>query len=83
MRNKTTLVVCRVLLEYVICRYGCVRKIITYRGELDGNESKEFFSRMGVKLSLTMAYNPEANRKVERCHRPIVKALVFSLVQGS
>jgi hypothetical protein len=31
---------------------------------------------MGIKLSLTTAYNPEANGKVECGHSPIVKALV-------
>jgi hypothetical protein len=46
------------------------------RGELDAKEAREFFSRMVVKLSLPMAYNPTANRKVERGHGPIVKALV-------
>ena len=34
------------------------------------------FNRLGVKLSLTTAYNPKANGKVERGHNPIVKALV-------
>ena len=31
---------------------------------------------MGVKLSLTMGYNLEANGKIEREHGPTVKALV-------
>ena len=43
--------------------------------ELDANEAKELFSRIGVKLSLTMAYSPDANGKVERGHSSIVKAL--------
>ena len=34
------------------------------------------FDRLGVKLSLTTAYNPEANRKIEWGHGPIVKAIV-------
>ena len=34
------------------------------------------FYRLGVKLSLIMAYNLETNGKVERGHGPIVKALV-------
>ena len=37
------------------------------RGELDAKEAEELFDRLGVKLSLTTAYNPEANGKVERC----------------
>ena len=74
--NKTTAVVCRFLIEEVVCRYRCVGKIVADRGELDAQEAKELFDRLGVKLSLIMAYNPEANRKVERRHGPIVKALV-------
>jgi hypothetical protein len=62
--------------EEVVCRYGCVGKIVADRGELDAQEAEELFSRLGVKLSLTTAYNPEANGKVERGHGPIVKALV-------
>ena len=57
-------------------RYGCIGKIVADRGELDANEAREFFSRMGIKLSLTTTYNPEANGKVERGHGPIVKTLM-------
>ena len=61
LRTKETSSICKFLLEDVICRYGYVGKIVADRGELDANEAREFFSRMGIKLSLTMAYNPEAN----------------------
>ena len=63
--------VCRFLIEEVVCRYRCVGKIVTDRGELDAQEAEELFDRLGVKLSLTMVYNLEANRKVERGHEPI------------
>jgi hypothetical protein len=76
LQNKTTASVCQFLIEEVICRYGCVGKIVANRGELDAQEAEELFDRLGVKLSLTTAYNPEANGKVEREHGPIVKALV-------
>ena len=39
-------------------------------------EAKELFDQLGVSLSLTAAYNPEANGKVECGHGSIVKALV-------
>lgn len=74
--TKSTEGVCRFLLEDVICRYGCVGKITADRGELDAREAREFFERMGIKLALTTAYNPEGNGKSERGHAPIVKALV-------
>ena len=76
LQNKTTAAVCRFLIEDVICRYRCVGKIVADRGELDSELAEELFDRLGVRLSLTTAYNPEANGKVERRHGPIVKALV-------
>jgi hypothetical protein len=76
LRTKETSSVCRFLLEDGICSYGCFDRIVDDRGEVDANEAREFFFRMGINLSLTMAYNPEANEKVERGHRPIIKALV-------
>ena len=76
LTNKTTAGVCKFLLEDVICRYGCVGKIVADRGELNAHEATELFERLGVKLSLTTAYNPEANGKIERGHGPIVKAIV-------
>ena len=42
------------------------------RGELDAEEAEELFDRLEVKLSLTTAYNPEVNEKVERGHGPMV-----------
>ena len=75
LRTKTTEAVCKFLLDDVICRYGCVGKITADRGELDAAEAREFFSRLGIKLSLTTAYNPEGNGKSERGHPPIIKAL--------
>ncbi|KAL3688564.1 hypothetical protein R1sor_014873 [Riccia sorocarpa] len=76
LRTKSTEAVCRFLLEDVVCRYGCVGKITTDRGELDTHEARRFFEKCGVKLALTTAYNPEGNAKSERGHPPIVKAIV-------
>ena len=76
LQNKTTAAVCGFLIEDVICRYGCVGKIVADHGEFDAQEAEELFDRLGARLSLTTIYNPEANGKVERGHGPIVKALV-------
>jgi hypothetical protein len=40
LRTKETSSVCRFLLEDVLCRYGCVGKIVADRGELDANEAR-------------------------------------------
>lgn len=75
LRTKSTESVCQFLLEEVVCRYGCIGKVVADRGELDADEARIFFSRLGIKLPLTSAYNPEANGKIARGHPPIVKAL--------
>ena len=71
------LVLAREVLEDVVCRYGCLGKIVADRGELDARKALDVFERLGVKLSLTTAYNPEANGKIEQGHGPIVKAIVW------
>ena len=76
LRNKSASAVLKFLLEDVICRYGNVGQIVTDRGELDSDAARMFFQRFGIQLTLTTAYNPEGNGKVERGHGPIVKALV-------
>ena len=38
LQNKITAKVCKFLSEDVICRYGCVRKIVADIGELSANE---------------------------------------------
>ena len=57
--------ICQFLLEEVFCRYGCVGEVIADRGELDSNKAREFFAKHGVRLTLSMTYNPEANGKIE------------------
>ena len=75
LRRKTFSMVCQFLLEEVFCRYGCVGQVIADRGKLDSHKAREFFTKHGVRLTLTTTYNPEANGKIERGHSPIVKAL--------
>ena len=76
LRSKSTEVICRFILEDIVCRYGSIGRMRADRGELDAKEAREFFTRYGVQLKLTTSYNPEANGKSERGHPPIIQALV-------
>jgi hypothetical protein len=51
-------------------------KITADREELNAKEAREFFDKLEIKLSLTMASNLEANDKNEQGHSPIVKVLI-------
>ena len=72
LRNMSTMTICNFLLENLICHYICVRKVVENRGELNANEARELFNRLGVKISLTTTYNMKANEKIERGHTFIV-----------
>ncbi|WP_217591542.1 hypothetical protein, partial [Burkholderia sp. GbtcB21] len=66
------------VLEDIIARHGCFRRMRADRRELNAKEAREFFKRFHIRLKLTTSYNPEANGKSERGHPPIVNALVKS-----
>jgi hypothetical protein len=51
LQSKTTAAMCRFLVEEVVCRYGCVGKIVADRRELDAQEAEELFDHLGVKLT--------------------------------
>ena len=53
LQRKTCSIVCQFLLEEVFCRYGCVGQVIADRGELRFDKTKEFFTKHGVRLTLT------------------------------
>mgnify|MGYP000185023109 FL=1 len=55
--KKTSSAVCPFLLG-VFCRYRCVGQMIAGQGELNSDEAKELFTKHGLHLTLTMAYNP-------------------------
>ena len=76
LRKKTSSAVCQFLLEDVFCRYACIGQVVVDRGELNYDEAREFFAKHGVRQTLTTAYNPEANGKIEQGYSPIVRALV-------
>lgn len=76
LQIKSIIKIFRFLLEDMVCRYKCIRKITTNCGELDAHEVRMFFERCGIKLILTITYNFEGNAKSEQGHPSIVKAFV-------
>jgi hypothetical protein len=76
LRTKSIEGVCRFILKDIFSRYGTIGRMRADQGELDAIEARSFFERHGMRLRLTTAYNPEANGKNERGHRPIINALI-------
>jgi hypothetical protein len=77
-RKKTSVVVCQFLLEYVLYKYGCVGQVIRDRGELDTSKARVFFTKLRVRLTLTMTYNLEPNGKIKWGHSLIIKMLIVA-----
>ena len=62
-------------LERIVVQVWVRRTSDCGSGRLDSDIASEFFPKHGVQLTLTTAYNLEANGKIERGHSPLVKAL--------
>ena len=76
LRTKSAEGIFRFILEDIFSTYGTIGRMRADQKELDATEARQFFGRHGVKLRLTIAYNPEANGKSERRHPLIINALV-------
>ena len=46
LRQKTTSIFCKSLLEDVGYRYGCIEKMVADRGELNSNKVEQIFDRV-------------------------------------
>ncbi len=83
LRTLSSRAVADFLWEDVICRHGCLGKLI-----IDGrSENKEAVAELGrrykVKRIVISAYHPKANGMMERGHKPIVDALSKMSDRGS
>jgi transposase InsO family protein len=59
----------------IICRYGCVRKIISDQGEFYSDAGKKLCTKYGIQAVYTTAYHPQSNGVVERGHGPLLQTL--------
>ena len=76
LRTKYTEGVCRFILKDIFSRYNTIDRMRADQGELDVVEATSFFEWYGVRLRLTIAYNPKTNGKSERGHPPIINMFV-------
>ena len=81
LRTLSSRAVADFLWKDVICRHGCLEN---WDG---GSENKdavaELAKRYGAKRVVVSAYHPQANRIIERGHKPIIDTLSKMLAGGS
>lgn len=61
--------------QSIICRYGCVGRIISDNGELNSKKGIEFLEKHCIEFVTTTTYHPQGNAPVERGHKPIRNAI--------
>ena len=65
--NKKQYTAAAVLVNEVICRYGCPRVLLSDNGmEFNNAMITEVFAMLQIKKIYSLAYHPESNGKVER-----------------
>ena len=69
LNSETT---ARLFIDNVYARFGLPDKIITDRGvQFDAEFFRELCKQLGIKLSMTSAYHPQANGGTERVNREV------------
>ena len=70
------------LFEDILCRWGCIKQIITDNGPAIKKAMVHIEAKYGVKGILITPYNKQANGKVERGHWDIRQSL-FKVCRGN
>ena len=83
LRTLSSRAVADFLWEDVICRHGCFGKLVIDGGSENKDAVAELAERYRVKRVVVSAYHPQANRMIERGHKPIVDALSKMSAGGS
>jgi transposase InsO family protein len=74
--DKEAFTVATAIFHRWICRYGVPNELITDRGKEFTNElSKELFTLMDLKHTLTSARHPQCNSQAEVCNKTIASYL--------
>ena len=83
LRTFSSRAVADFLWEDVICRHGCLGKLIIDGGSENKEAVAELGRRYKVKGIVVSAYHPKANGMIERGHKPIVDSLSKMSDRGS
>ena len=76
VHNKEATTVGEAIFNRWICRFGCPLEVVSDGGKEFVNKlSKELYSKLNIKHSMTTAYHPQCNAQVERFNQTVSKYL--------
>lgn len=75
LRKETAKAIADWLFEDIICRWGCLREIVTDNGKQFKQVAAYLETKYGIKGISISAYNSQANGKIERPHWDVRQAL--------
>ena len=74
--DKKAETVAKVLVEQIVCRYGCPRTLLSDRGgEFLSELSQETYRLMNIQKLNTSGYRPQTNGMVEKFNHTLVQAV--------
>ena len=74
--DKKADTVAKVLVEQIVCRYGCPRTLLSDRGgEFLSELSNETYKLMNIKKLNTSGYRPQTNGMVEKFNHTLVQSI--------
>ena len=76
IKDKRAETVAKVLVEQIVCRYGCPRTLLSDRGgEFLSELSNEIYRLMNIKKLNTSGYRPQTNGMVEKFNHTLVQSI--------
>ena len=74
--DKKAETIARVLVEQIVCRYGCPRTLLSDRGgEFLSELSSETYKLMNIKKLNTSGYRPQTNGMVEKFNHTLAQSI--------
>jgi hypothetical protein len=76
VKEATAKEVSEFIMDEIICRHGCPKKILSDRGSHFNNEMiRELTEKCGIKHNFSTPYHPQSNGLVERFNKTLCEAL--------
>ncbi len=74
--NKKAETIAKILVEQIVCRYGCPRTLLSDRGGEFLNElADETYKLLNIKKLNTSGYRPQTNGLVEKFNHTLIQAI--------
>ena len=80
LKSKDTKLVGRVIINHIICHFGCPKELISNNGgDFCSKVIDEICSELSIKMIKTVPYHAQANGKLENFHKLLISSIKLNV----